>query len=704
MEAHNKERAKIQAIYPLTNMQQGLLFHHLMSDLDQGFLQLQTKLEGKLNQLLLRKAWEATVKRHEILRTTIHWINVKKPIQVVRPHLDIDWNYYDWSTMEESSYIDVINKFKFKEEERITNFEKGPLARINVIRFSENLHYLIWNCHHILLDGWSSSILLNDIFLHYEGFVNNTVPNLDILPTTKSYFHWSQRQDKQEALGFWKKTLDKLEYSPIFSAGETPLKGKNRNECFTLSSQQTSDLNKLSKKYKITLNSLFQSVWGLLLGMLYGQQNVLFGTTVSGRNNSFPKMDLLAGMFANVLPVYLSIDIDSSAEKLFQNVQEQQQQARKYEHITIDEISSHINWSSGSQMFDSLFIFENYPWSMIEKGGIRVKNFESGITTTYPITFSVQVGNELQIHLISDINIISEAISDWFIESLKNLLPLLIDTPNIKLSKIYETIGFPEHLLKNLHKVGKKDKEVETSYFAAKNKLQLQLTEVWEIVFGKKNIGIYDNFFEIGGKSLMAVKIFSLLEQKFNIKLEPTSLLKHPTIASLSKFIQGDNIVETWKFIVPLRAKGIKKPLFCIHGGGGHVFFYNPLVSNLHKDRPVYALQPSGLDGRDQMHKSIEEMAISYVNEIKQVQLNGPYNLMVYCFSTAVGIEMARILAEMNETTNLIVADSILAQEDIMTLDRLKMRLTGFIKRLAQNPLKGIKLMVMTKTLSLIHI
>ncbi|MFS4467937.1 condensation domain-containing protein [Maribacter sp. 2210JD10-5] len=704
MEKSTINKPKIEAIYPLNTMQQGLLFHHIISESDQGFLQLQTRLEGELNQNLLKQAWEAAVKRHEILRTTVHWDKLEKPVQVVRPDLKLNWNYYEWKTVEESDHKEAIENFKSKKEERTINFEKGPLAKVNIISFSETVHYLIWNCHHLLLDGWSSSILLNDIFEYYNSYINNSEPDLNAIPATKSYFKWLNKQNPHEAIDFWKETLMNFNKAVIFNAKESPLKGSNRNTVFILSKEQTATFSAFSKKHKITLNTFFQGVWGLLVAKFFGEEKVLFGTTVSGRNNSFPNMDMLAGMFANVLPVAVDTTQNPTLVNFFKDLQVQQQKARKFEHITVNEISSFIVWSSSSQMFDSLFIFENFPWNVLDKGGIKVHAFESGITTTYPFTFTIQLDDDrLKINLISDKGIINDDIGNWFFENLKTVLFKVTEEPLMNISGLYENLDSSMHLIETLQPSQKEEKKKREGYFAAKNKLQLQLTEIWETIFGRKNINIHDNFFQIGGKSLMAVKMLTLLEKKLGIKLPPQAILKHPTIASLSKFIEGGDASDPWKFIVPLRAKGTKTPLFCIHGGGGHVFFYNPLVDNLDPERPVYALQPSGLDEKEDVHKSIEQMAKSYAEEISQILPNGPYNLMVYCFSTAVGIEIAKIFAQKKEITNLIVADSVLGQEDILSPDRLKIRIVGFAKRFGQNPLKAIKLMLHTKLMRFVH-
>jgi len=231
------------------------------------------------------------------------------------------------------------------------------------------------------------------------------------------------------------------------------------------------------------------------------------------------------------------------------------------------------------------------------------------------------------------------------------------------------------------------------TYTAPQNKIELQLAEIWEDIFGIERIGTTDNFFQLGGKSLMATKIFTRIARAFKIKLSPVTLLEHPTIMALANIISSGKKPESWKYVVPIKSKGTKKPLFCIHGGGGFVFFFNPLAHSMHKDRPVYALQPSGIYDAETMHGSIEEMAGDYAKEIRLIQPEGPYNILVYCFSTAVGIEMSRILKKQGHDINLIVVDSLVNQENFKDPSRVKMRIFGFIKRVLTNPIQAVRLM-----------
>jgi len=200
-------------------------------------------------------------------------------------------------------------------------------------------------------------------------------------------------------------------------------------------------------------------------------------------------------------------------------------------------------------------------------------------------------------------------------------------------------------------------------FVAPSSEIEQQLATIWEKLLNISPIGIHDNFFEIGGDSIRSIQVIAKAS-KVGINLAPDQLFEHQTIGALAKFLESKNAnadtdATEWSSIVSLNKKGSKPPLFCIHSGGGHVFFYQALAKRLSPDQPLFALQPAGLDGQNSLHSSIEEMAHFYIQEMKKVQTDGPYQILGTCFSNAVGLEMAKQLQANGDTIAvLIIVDS----------------------------------------------
>lgn len=693
-------KSKIQAIYPLNTTQEGLLFHHLMEGEDQGFLTVQCDLDGLLIVDLLKRAWHLVVARHEVMRTSVHWKKIERPIMVVRPEKDIQWSFLDWRGIARDQQEVQFESYK---KERISSgvvLDDNPLSKISLIQRTDTSYYFLWECHHLLLDGWSSTIILRDAFTYYEGLCADKNISLVQLPTLASYSKWLKSISSEDATQFWSKTFDGFKEATLFKEGKGTLKTPARKG-YEFDSQISKDLKMLARSYKVTLNSLFQGIWSLTLARYFDTNDVTFGNTVSGRSVPFSGIDRMAGMFANVLPVRSVSDPTMSFQEFLQAIQTQQQEARNYEYCTVDEIAKYARIPADKTLFNSLFVFENFPWEDIHSGQVTVKNFQSGITTTYPITAIFRIESNINYELLIDTTLISKEETDWILNVIPSICSDLLDKKEQNVSDIIQTIGVVPIALSR--KRNQKNETLKVTkeqsnkdYKAPRNKTELALVEIWEQLFNLNYLSIQESFFDLGGKSLLSVKMFARIQERLGVKLPPTILLESPTIQSLAEVIgsKGTKNNVDWKFLVPIKTKGDKVPLFCIHAGGGHVFFYKGLADAIDTQRPVYALQPVGIFGEDDMHQSIEEMAQDYADEICIVQPEGVINVVVYCFSTAVGLEMASYLKTKGRKIHIIVADTIAEHRLLLDRERLIIRVSAFLKRFFSNPFKAFYEMI----------
>ena len=228
--------------------------------------------------------------------------------------------------------------------------------------------------------------------------------------------------------------------------------------------------------------------------------------------------------------------------------------------------------------------------------------------------------------------------------------------------------------------------------------VEQELIHLWEQVLNVTPIAIDDNFFEVGGDSILSIQLISKA-RKAGIMITANQLFEHQTIAGLSNFLklEREGKIKKYEYLTPLRKKGNKTPLFCIHSGGGHVFFYQLLAKYLKPNRPIYAIHPSGMYIKDKMHRSIEAMTKDYLKAIRDVQPHGPYNVLVHCFSTSVGHELALQLAGSEEKINIIVADNMASPWNATSKEVLKVRRLFFLKRLFFSPFKTIRLFVFNR-------
>lgn len=696
MNNNTTKSPKIENIYPLTDIQQGLLFHHLVPGKDEGFLMVQCTINGDVNTEYLKDAWEKAVKRHEMMRTSVHWKNVKQPVLVVQPEKPIIWTFLNWTNLNENDQQTELENYKKERKTEGAVLDKYPLSKISLIQIKDKVYYFLWECHHLLLDGWSSTIILKDAFSYYDASVNSTPVELTAITTQKAYKNWLKNLDTTKAEEFWQHQFEGFKISPLFQK-ETTLNQEQSSETFNtkFSFDTSSALRQVAKSYKITLNTLFQGIWALVLAKYFNHTDIVFGNTVSGRSIPFPNIDKMAGMFANILPVRCTLQPSKPLGINLSKFQSEQQNVRNFEYCQLNEILTYASHEDDKPLFDSLFIFENFPWQTIKSGNLEVSGFKSGITTTYPVTIAFIIEDEISYNLIVDTNTVNTATANWLTKAIHKTVQTVIKDEHITVQTLQDQLTDPPTKIPSAsHNNAKPNNELD--YLAPRNETELKLLEIWEQLFGKTYISVEDSFFALGGKSLLAVKMFGLIEAKFGIKLPPTTILEHPNIAALAAIISSKSEIQVkpWQYLIPIKTKGNKTPLFCIHAGGGHVFFYKSLSECVHPERPLYALQPLGVFGEENKHISVEDMAKDYANEIHELQPNGTLNILVYCFSTAVGLEMEHYLKTLNRDAHIIVADTIAEHRLLLDKERLAIRISAFLKRLLSNPFKALQLMI----------
>ncbi len=664
-------KPKVEAIYPLTFMQQTLLMHSLQESDDQGFLQVSCDLEGHLDIIKFKAAWQQCIQRHGALRASVHWEKIKKPVQIVHPNREMNWNIIDWTKVSVKSQHKKIKHFK--EEDRKEGFDltKAPISRITLIQTAPDQFHMVWSCHHILLDGWSSAIIFKEVFTYYEAQCSGNNISLETVPAYTSYLNWLQKQDLSQANAFWQQQFDGFNIPSLLGHNKTgKLTSDNAYQIFgfDLNSTHTQSLQNRARKLQVTLNTLIQGSWGLLLGLYNNTQDCAFGTTVSGRNIGLPNMDLLAGMFSNVLPVRVQWQSDENLSSWLKKLHAAQSGVQNFEFITLNQISDWINWPGKLPLLDSLMVFENFPWNALGNEQLKVKDFSGGVTSTYPVTLMIIPGESFQFQIKYNKYRIDTKVIEWISKQLENVLLAFADEQNTVVQDLVSHIENPLHLQPaNNGTLGFEDKKPaiflqnndEQNFITPRNHAELEIAKIWEQLFGRSPISVTENFFEIGGTSVLAVKMLALIDERLNCNLPPATLLKNPTIEALAKVTSNEQEASNWSALVPLRTKGKKPPIFCMHAGGGHIYFYYALSKYLSEDQPIYSMQPIGLDGVSAYHQNIKEMAADYIKEIKSVQPEGPYALLGTCFSNAVCLEIAHQLKENGESiSSFIVVDS----------------------------------------------
>ncbi|MEO0683524.1 MAG: amino acid adenylation domain-containing protein [Cyanobacteria bacterium J06633_8] len=404
----NKSK-NIESIYPLSPMQEGLLFHTLYEG-ESGvyFEQLSLTLSGDLNVAAFEQAWQQVVERHPVLRTLFVWDKTKKPLQVVCKKVNLPTHNYDWRNL---SAVEQEEKFQtFLQTDRDKGFEldKAPLMRNTLIRLTDKSYKFIWSSHHLLTDGWCLPIILKEVFAFYEALNKGENLYLPSLRPYKDYINWLQKQDSLRAKAFWQQTLQGFSaHTHLVVDRDSQSQKIYQEQHLRLSEQTTSALKSLAKQNHLTLSTLFQGIWALLLSRYSGESDVVFGATVSGRPPTLSGVESMVGLFINTLPVRIQVSGETEILPWLQQLQSQHLEREQYSWYPLVEIQRCSEIPGGSPLFESLLVFENYPLgsSLVEDtAGLKINEVKSYERTNYPLTLVLIPGEELLVRMLYDCN------------------------------------------------------------------------------------------------------------------------------------------------------------------------------------------------------------------------------------------------------------------------------------------------------------
>lgn len=425
----------IEDIYPLSPMQQGILYHSLSSQVSEYFQQVHWTFRGNLNITALEQAWQHVTSRHPILRTDFHWQEVEEPVQIVYRDVKIAIERIDWREFDRQEQEAKLDAFLQSDRERYFDLGQAPLMRLFIIHLNNDLQRFVWSFHHLLLDGWSASLVLNELFEIYSAECRHDSPALINTLPYRNYIAWLQAQDQSSAESFWRKTLKEFHTPnslPFDHGGSGQDQQGTCEQQVSVCGSLTQSLQGFAKQHKLTLNTVLQGAWSLLLSRYCAESDVVFGTIVSGRSANFSGAESMVGLLINALPLRVHVDGDQMVVPWLKQIQAHQIERLQFEYSSLVDVQRWSDVPPGLGLFDSLLIFENYPMdeSLLQRAEgleiLDVRNFEG---TNYPLTLEVIPGSELKLRMLYDSHRFDSASIDRILSHLTHLLQQIVETP-----------------------------------------------------------------------------------------------------------------------------------------------------------------------------------------------------------------------------------------------------------------------------------
>lgn len=517
----------VEAIYPLAPLQEGILFHCLMApDAGTYMPQVAYHLRGAIEPERLRAAWARVQARHTALRTAIRWEERDEPFQVVYRDLPLVWDAADWSGLDPQAQAEALARLFAENRARPFDLRRPPLLRLSWRRLGPERGVLALCHHHIVLDGWSTARLLQEVMACYQA--GDAAPDLPPARPYADYVRWLRRQDRTGSLAFWR---DRLAGNPgpslVFGAARGPSDFARREWPFPpgLAAAATA----FASARGVTLNTLLQGALGLWTAEALGREDVFFGSATGGRPATLPGANAMVGLFINALPVRVRVDPAQPAGDWLRALQQGQAATIEHEYVALRDIQG-----AQGALFDCLLVVENYPVTVGGgESGVALDRVEFDEWTHFPLTLLVAPNQgDMRLILRHDRAVLPEARLEAFLDRYTTILGDLVADPGRPVGALIGPVApaaaapVPARLEGGAAR-------------PARSETERRLSALWAELLRIDPPGAGENFFALGGHSLLVARMATRLRRDLGLDLSVRALFERPVLGELADYLDA---------------------------------------------------------------------------------------------------------------------------------------------------------------------
>jgi non-ribosomal peptide synthase protein (TIGR01720 family) len=531
----------VEDIYALSPIQTLFFSANHGSGQQASFDQWQCTLQGPLDVTAFERAWSDTIQRHTVLRSTIVSSGLREPLQVVHREVRLPWSKEDWRNVPAEQHAARWAAFLKEDLEQPLSLTEAPAMRFTLARLADDTWKFVWSVPALLLDGWSWPLVFRDASRLYEAYSQKSSPQLEPVRPYRDYLAWLGQQATTDASRFWQEQLSGLK-KPTAIPSDDPKQdaGGDRYQqlVLQLSADATNALQTAARRLQVTLNTLVQGAWSLLLSRQSGDSDVVFGSAFSGRPTDLPGVESIVGPFTNNLPVRVQVKAEETAGEFFRGVHQRLLRISTYQFTPLMDVqrSSEVPWRY--RLFDSLIVFQNY--SVDESArrlgtNVAIADFAGPVHTNYPVLLLAEPGTSLRLTFFYDRKTIARGTMERWSKDLQILLEL---APVFFDKRVGELQGLLSPRLPQREKPDQVAAAQAQNFMPAQTEMEQQIASVWQKMFGFEKVNVEANFFDLGGHSLLLVQMHRLLREKLNADLPIVALFAHPTVRALARHLE----------------------------------------------------------------------------------------------------------------------------------------------------------------------
>lgn len=431
-----KEHSDIETILPLSSTQSGILFHSLRNPDSEVYLtQVYWRHNSRLDPSLMNQAWSMLLEKHDALRAKFVWLGLAEPLQLISRHVDFSVDLLDWSTKHNGQKD--LEDFLYADRLKTFNLSSTPLLRFTIIKIDDCKYTIIWSHHHILLDGWSVGVILNELYLIYAQLLaNNVLEKQASVVAYGDYLHWVKNKPNNHDKVFWQRYLTQATFGVYLNFSQSQY---NYIENIRYASAQSAIsighstmVRHFARQHGFTLNTIFQTAFSLILTKYSNNKDIVFGVTVASRPEVIANIQKLVGLCINTLP--FRIIFDEANNSLLTYLQKtQSNMALINEHSTTSLLDIKDWVKSANELFHVVFIFENYGIKVPDK---HASNIKINDYTNYPLVLYVFPRKKITLKIVYDSRLFSHKFIQSFLQHITNVVNTIIENPHAKACNI----------------------------------------------------------------------------------------------------------------------------------------------------------------------------------------------------------------------------------------------------------------------------
>jgi thioesterase domain-containing protein/acyl carrier protein len=534
------------------------------------------------------------------------------------------------------------------------------LLRGRLIRLAPDDHILQLTTHHLVYDDWSTGILIRELSASYQAFANGVTP-AEPSPAYQygDFVRWQEERFQGAALEseltYWKQQINSatgFQHLPTDHVRPALSTHRGARETAALSAELANSLKVMSRQERVSPFMVLLAGFQCLLHRYSNREEI--GIASCAANRPLVEVEGLIGRFGNDMVLRTSLSGNPTFRELLKRVREVALSAYSHQELPFGMLLDDAGNGSGHTLhppFQTMFILQNAPKEAWQLSGLDVSWLPLHTRTAkHDLIVWLKSEPALEVTLEYSTDLFDAPTMKRILNDYQSILVAMAKDPGALVSHIpISTPPAPKPVEAPPLPAAAKD----TATSKGKQLVEARLIELWEAAFGLHPIRADQNFFELGGDSLLAARLFTQIEKAFKTKLPLATLVESPTIAQLAEILSAPTAHSSSSCLVAVQPKGTQPPLFCVHGHGGEIFFCWNLSRSLGTDQPLYGLRARGLSEKT-AHYTVEEMATHYLTEIRTVQPHGPYYLGGYCFGGMVAYEMARLLTAEGEKVAML--------------------------------------------------